>query len=77
MASECVCGLEADSRSRVLEEVTLDKLDVEVPMDRQKNDVLDVVIGWLRERSFLLVLGMSLFHIGLAYIHTRDSGRGD
>ena len=43
-------------------------------MDEQKSDVFDVVIGWLKERSFLLVLGISLFHVGLAYVHTRDSG---
>lgn len=36
-----------------------------------------VVFGWLKKHSFLLVLVMSLFHIGLACIHTRDSGRGD
>ena len=29
---------------------------------------------WLKKHSFALVLLMSLFHIGLAYIHVRDSG---
>lgn len=46
-------------------------------MDKLRSYDLDVMIGWLKKQSFLLVLGMSLFHVGLAYIHTRDSGRGD
>ena len=46
-------------------------------MDKQKSSVFDVVIGWLKEESLFLVLGMSLFHVGLAYIHTRDSGSCD
>ena len=71
MVSGCVCRLEAVGDSEV--EVN-DELMVEVYMDKQKSDVFDVVISWLKEKSFLVVLGMSLFHVGLAYIHTRVSG---
>lgn len=46
-------------------------------MDKLRCYDLRVVIGWLKKHNFLLVLVMSLLHIGLAYIHTRDSGRGD
>jgi hypothetical protein len=74
--TECVCRLEAIGRSEVAA-ITVDELKAEVPMDKQKSGVFDVVVGWLKEQSFLLVVGMSLFHVGLAYIHTRDSGRGD
>jgi hypothetical protein len=76
VATECVCGLEAVGWSEVVV-ITVDKLKAEVPMDKQKSGVFDVVVGWLKEQSFLVVLGMSLFHVGLAYIHTRDSGKGD
>lgn len=76
MVTECVCGLEAVGQSEVVA-VTVDELKAEVPMDKQKSSIFDVVVGWLKEQSFVLVLGMSLFHVGLAYIHTRDSGRGD
>jgi hypothetical protein len=74
VVTECVCGLEAVGLSEVV--VTFE-LKAEVPMDKQKSGVFGVVAGWLKEQSFLLVLGMSLFHVGLAYIHTRDSGRDD
>lgn len=77
MDTECVCGLEAVSESEAVAVITVDELKAEVPMDKQKSGVFDVVVGWLKEQSFLLVLGMSIFHVGLAYIHTRDSGRGD
>jgi hypothetical protein len=39
--------------------------------------VTNNVTNWLNKHSFKLVLIMSLFHVGLAYIHTRDSGRAD
>ena len=77
MDTECVCRLEAVGDSEVVVVVRVEELKAEVPMDKQKSGVFDVVVGWLKEKSFLLVLGMSLFHVGLAYIHTRDSGRGD
>lgn len=76
MDTECVCRLEAVSDSEAVE-VTVDELKAEVPMDKQKSSVFDVVIGWLKEESLFLVLGMALFHVGLAYIHTRDSGSCD
>lgn len=71
--SGCVRRLEAVGNSEV-EAVVKDELKVEVSMDKQKSGVFDVVISWLKEQSFRLVLGMSLFHVGLAYVHTRDSG---
>lgn len=40
-------------------------------------NVTNTVTNWLKKHSFTLVLIMSLFHVGLAYIHTRDSGRAD
>ena len=40
-------------------------------------NVTNTVTNWLNKHSFKLVLIMSLFHVGLAYIHTRDSGRAD
>ena len=46
-------------------------------MDKLRSYDPRVVIGWLKKHNFLLVLVMSLLHIGLAYIHTRDSGRDD
>ena len=76
MASECVRGPEAVGKSEAVA-VTVDELKVEVPMDKQKSGVFDVVIGWLKEKTFVLVVAMSIFHVGLAYVHTRDSGRGD
>jgi hypothetical protein len=32
---------------------------------------------WLNHHAFATVLVLSLMHIGLAYIHTRHSGRAD
>lgn len=77
MDTECVCGLKADGKSEARLKVAVDELKAEVPMDKQRIYDLDVVFGWLREKSFLLVLGMSIFHVGLAYVHTRESGRRD
>ena len=74
MDTECVCRLEAVGDSEVVVVVRVEELKAEVPMDKQKSGVFDVVVGWLKEKSFLLVLGMSLFHVRLAYVHTRDSG---
>ena len=46
----------------------------EKPMDRKMFRVAQSVTNWLKEHSLVLVLLMSLFHVGLAYIHTQDSG---
>jgi hypothetical protein len=35
------------------------------------------VTKWCNARSFALVFILSICHIGLAYMHTRDSGRAD
>lgn len=43
-------------------------------MDRKMFRMAQSVNSWLREHAFVLVLLVSLFHVGLAYIHTRDSG---
>ncbi len=40
-------------------------------------NVTNRVTNWLGRHSLQLVLIMSLLHVGLAYIHTRDSGRAD
>ena len=32
---------------------------------------------WLNNHGFKIILILSLVHIGLAYIHTRHSGRAD
>jgi hypothetical protein len=32
---------------------------------------------WLNHCSFKIVLVLSVFHVGLAYIHTQPSGRAD
>jgi len=31
-------------------------------------------VRWLKMRSFEIVIILSILHIGLAYIHARDSG---
>ena len=46
----------------------------EKPMDRKMFTMAQSVNSWLKEHVFVLVLLVSLFHVGLAYIHTRDSG---
>jgi len=35
------------------------------------------VVGWLKVHHVLLVVTLSLFHIGLSCIHVRDSGGSD
>jgi len=35
------------------------------------------VVGWLKAHHVLLVITLSLFHIGLSCIHVRDSGGSD
>lgn len=35
------------------------------------------LVEWLNDHSFRIVMILSLLHIGLAYIHTRHSGRAD
>jgi hypothetical protein len=41
------------------------------------NTLLLKVTKWCNARSFALVLILSILHVGLAYMHTRDSGRAD
>ena len=49
----------------------------EVHMDKTLNGEVRAVRHGLKKNQSILVLLLSLFHIGLAYIHTRDSGRTD
>ena len=37
------------------------------------NGLVRRVVGFLKRRSVLLVVLMSLFHVALAYIHVRES----
>jgi hypothetical protein len=42
-------------------------------MNKMNGFVKDVV-SWLKRWNFRIVLLLSVFHVGLAYIHDRDSG---
>jgi hypothetical protein len=46
-------------------------------MDKKRETVLTQITNWLSKYSFYIVVFMSVFHIGLACIHTRESGRVD
>jgi hypothetical protein len=46
----------------------------EKPMDRKMFRIVHNVVSWLKEHMIGLVLLLSLMHVGLAYIHSRDSG---
>jgi hypothetical protein len=39
------------------------------------NEVIRKAVGWAKKWNFAIVILMSAFHIGLAYIHVRESGR--
>jgi hypothetical protein len=41
------------------------------------NTLLLKVTKWCNARNFTLVSVLSILHVGLAYMHTRDSGRAD
>jgi len=43
-------------------------------MDRKMFRIVHNVSTWLKEHMVRLVLLLSLVHVGLAYIHSRDSG---
>ncbi len=49
----------------------------EVPMGNSGKRSLGRVVGWLKAHHVLLVITLSLFHIGLSCIHVRDSGGSD
>jgi hypothetical protein len=34
-------------------------------------------VKWCNARNFVMVMILSVLHIGLAYMHTRGSGRAD
>jgi hypothetical protein len=38
------------------------------------NGVVRNSVGYLRKWSFRIIAVMSIFHVGLAYIHARESG---
>ena len=48
-----------------------------LPMDKKNEKFAYKVTNWLSRFSFYIVVGLSIFHIGLAYIHTRESGKAD
>jgi hypothetical protein len=56
---DCVCG---------------PSFSKETPMDRKMFRIVHNVSKWLKEHMVRLVLLLSLVHVGLAYIHSRDSG---
>ena len=41
------------------------------------NRTVKAVGDWLQRQSFAIVILLSLFHVGLAYIHTRASCTAD
>jgi hypothetical protein len=69
VTAECVCRVDSGEVGSTQKE--------KKPMDNKMYGMVEKVFGWLKKRSFILVLLMSIFHVGLAYIHTRDSGRAD
>lgn len=76
VAAGCVCSdpeLLTSSENR--SETT------EVPMGKKLNLMVvrngRPLVGWLNDHTFKIVLILSLLHIGLAYLHTRHSGRAD
>jgi hypothetical protein len=44
-------------------------------MDKNEGGLVRLVLDWLNKDQFVLVVLLSVAHIGLAYIHTRDTGR--
>jgi hypothetical protein len=62
---ETGCGLISDSTVKVNKEV--------MPMVRFMNGAKKFVSKY----SFIVVLIMSIAHLGIAYIHSRESGRVD
>lgn len=69
VTTEWVCG--------PVSSTTKERKPMNTKMYETVRNVTNNVTNWLNKHSFKLVLIMSLFHIGLAYIHTRDSGRAD
>ena len=49
----------------------------EMPMDEKNETALKRIAKWFLKNSFYIVVTLSVLHIGLAYIHTRESGRAD
>jgi len=43
-------------------------------MDWKMSRIVHNVIRWLKEHMIRLVLLLSLMHVGLAYLYSRDSG---
>ena len=50
-------------------------------LKRNSMDITKVTVrkiaNWLSKKSIVIVIIISIFHIGLTYIHTRESGRAD
>jgi hypothetical protein len=50
----------------------------EVAMDNASfTPVIPSVESWITKHNYLLVVFLSILHVGLAFIHTRDSGGAD
>jgi hypothetical protein len=49
----------------------------EMPMDNSLKQTVRRVCNWLNKKHVLLICLLSVVHIGLSCIHTRDSGRAD
>ena len=49
----------------------------EVPMDNKIKVTVRKIANWLSKKSIVIVIIISIFHIGLTCIHTRESGRAD
>jgi hypothetical protein len=64
VATECVCRIVLNN-------------DEEVPMGIKMKQAVRGVRNWLQKYHVVLVCILSVIHIGLSCIHTRDSGRTD
>lgn len=49
----------------------------EAPMDIKLKQAVRYVLVWLNKWHVMIVCLLSVIHIGLSCIHTRDSGRAD
>jgi hypothetical protein len=70
-------GTRAISECLVTSEVVCTQSNKEAHMDESSCSIIRRVVGFVKRNSFRLVVALSLSHIGLAYIDTRDSGRAD
>ena len=62
---ECVCRMVQNNKKE------------DLPMDEKMKETVRKAGNWLNKYHVLLVCILSVAHIGLSCIHTRDSGRAD